>query len=458
MGNTKSERDYFINSGLREIALLRKYFNIDGIGDKVKVTKLVSPKNVVGFYREYFASVRPSNLSKDKTLPRSDNNKLRGLYLGQPDVNIVLNLIVRHCLYVDQIVLIDPFMSPVSFGVLDMPEGWMEVLINRALCLCALEEWIKQNIVIIIPDPIYFRPEVTKIIEENASQFMEARDDNKDWKFMVVRALVNEEEEHREAFLDLLERMGQNFSVEERTSLLYEASEFEKKYPIRFKLSKEFYKKYFDDVNKHGQVLDFSTGTSLIAAPYIAEAMGAFLLFEHRHHFDEIRNKFKENQSSGSSRLQKIAIAFQQLDFPFLHNVPLTEALELRQKGYLSRFRVYLKDLWDLSSSKLQEKDLNDQFQEFSDRLKSEYEVVQQEWGNIKKELRAKAVASGLIIGMSAGSALVFGNIAIPLSTLSGLGAGLLKEYFFGGYSETSEKVAQTTNQPLFVFLTLENK
>jgi len=72
--------------------------------------------------------------------------------------------------------------------------------------------------------------------------------------------------------------------------------------------------------------------------------------------------------------------------------------------------------------------------------------------------LRTKAITSGLIVGLSAGSALVFGNITLPLSTISGLGAGLLKEQFLGGYSNTSEKIYQTKNQPLFVFLALEKK
>jgi hypothetical protein len=460
MGSNKSEQDYFLKSALREISLLRKNFGIEGKGDEVRVVKVVSPNNVIDFYREYLASVRPKNLGAEKTLPRSDNNKFRGLYLGQPDVNILLNLIVRHCLYVDQIVLVDPLMSPLSFGVLDKPEGWMEVLINRALCLCALEEWVRKNIVLIIPDPLYYRPDVHKVITENAPKYLLSisKDNHKDWRTIIVRTLVNEREEYRESILDILENMGETFAREERDDLLIEAKRFEEKYPIRFRLSHEFYEKHFKETSARGQVIDFSLGMSLVAAPYVAEIIGAFLLFEHRHHYDEINHSLQKLQKSGNSRLQKIAVAFQQLDFPFLHDVKLKQALKLREKGYLSRFRVYLKDLWDLSSGKLNDSDFDSQTQEFVDRLTSEYSTLQHEWEFIKTDLRSKAIKSGLIVGLTAGSTLVLGNINMPLSTLSGLGAGVLKEYFFSGYSDTAEKVAQTSNQPLFVFLALEKK
>jgi hypothetical protein len=114
--------------------------------------------------------------------------------------------------------------------------------------------------------------------------------------------------------------------------------------------------------------------------------------------------------------------------------------------------------MWDLSSSKLSDADFESQIQEFADRLSSEYAELQQEWENIKRELRTKAITSGLIVGLSAGSVFVFGNINLPLSTISGIGAGIVKEQFLGGYSNTSEKISQTKNQPLFVFLELEKK
>jgi hypothetical protein len=330
MGDNRSEHDYFVKSALKEVSLLRKYFSIEGSGDEVKVVNSVSPSNVVGFYREYLAFVRPKNLGNEKTLPTPDGNKLRGLYLGQPDVNILLNLIVRHCLYVEQIVLIDPFMSPLSFGVLNKPEGWMEVLINRALCLCALEEWIKQNVVLIIPDPLYYRPDVQKVITDNAPRFQQSlsNDNPKDKEAIIVRALVYEEEEHREAMLDVLEKAGGRFARGERNDLLAEAKRFERNYPIRFKLSQEFYEKHFKEHNKRGQVIDFSLGMSLVAAPYVAEIIGGFLIFEYKHHYDDIYISMKELQNGGNSRLQKLAIAFQQLEFPFLHNVELNLTLE----------------------------------------------------------------------------------------------------------------------------------
>src|SRR5438034_8703344 len=105
----RTSSDYFIEAGIRETRLLRKYFHIAGRSDHVRVTEELGPNDILGFFREFSASVRPPRLSDKKILPEPDASRLRGLYVGQPDVNSILNLIVRHALYVDQIVLVDPF-------------------------------------------------------------------------------------------------------------------------------------------------------------------------------------------------------------------------------------------------------------------------------------------------------------------------------------------------------------
>lgn len=46
MQKTTKKSDYFVQSGLREVGLLRKHFNIQGHSDNVKVTGEVSPDNI----------------------------------------------------------------------------------------------------------------------------------------------------------------------------------------------------------------------------------------------------------------------------------------------------------------------------------------------------------------------------------------------------------------------------
>ncbi|MBI3173239.1 MAG: hypothetical protein HYZ25_05935 [Chloroflexi bacterium] len=458
MTNKHGKNNYFIQSALKEISLFRKHFHIVGQGDEVKVLAEISPLDVLNFCKEYFAFVRPTQLSSSKILPQADATRLRGLYLGQPDANILLNLIVRHCLYVDQIVLIDPFNDLPYNQIAERPAAWVEVLVNRALGLCALEEWIREEIVIVIPSLLYYKPELRDSILRKWSMLLPIltkKKVNEDYgKFMTLRLLLSVEEVNRFSVLDVLDKMGDKYSLEDKDELLSLAKDYEEKYPIRFRLNQEFYDKYFKS-SQRGQIIDFSFGTSLLVANDIADTIGAFLIFEHQFIYQEL-SEIERGRETQTDIFQQLGISFQQLDFPFLHNVSLQDALMLRKKGYLSRFRVYLRDMWMLSSEKQNLHTLEAKTFDFIDRLKAEYSVLQQEWESIKSDLRMKAIASGVIIGLSAGAAFVFGNIDLTLSAVSGLGAGVIKENFLGGYSGTSERIKETRKQPLFVFLALE--
>ena len=157
-----NSQSYFIRSGIKEVKLLRKHFHIKGVGEKVKFSKEISPNDIKTFYKEYLASIRPPNLGSEKVVPSPDRNTLRALYVGNPDVNTLLNVIIRHALYVDQIIITDPFLDRFMIygdkGIMNQPESWGQVIANKALCLCALENWIEKGIVLIYPNFAYYFP------------------------------------------------------------------------------------------------------------------------------------------------------------------------------------------------------------------------------------------------------------------------------------------------------------
>ena len=344
MANKKDTQNYFVQSALREISLFRKHFHITGQGDAVTVSGEIAPLDIINFKREYFSFVRPLQLSDNKILPAIDHNKLRGLYLGQPDANILLNLIIRHCLYVDQIVIIDPFNDLPYEQIIERPAAWVEVLVNRALCLCALEEWIKQEVVLIIPNMIYYHPKVRSLILEKSSKvsyLTSTTFDEASKKLTIIRLLLSVEREHRSSMFNVLKEWGVSYSTDAQEELLNQAVDYETKYPIRFRLTKEFYDRYFKD-DRRGQIVDFSVGTSLLIANDIADAIGAFLIFEHKSIYQHVL-EINLSQKQREDNFQKLGLAFQELEFPFLHNISLKQALMLRRKGYLSRFRIVFK-------------------------------------------------------------------------------------------------------------------
>ncbi len=454
----KDSRSYFVKSALKEISLLRKYFNIKGQGDKVRVVGEILPTNIKSFYREYFASVRPHKLGNDKIFPKPDRSKLRAWYVGQPDVNLLLNLIVRHCLYVDQIVVVDPLITLLHDDIQKRPQVWAQTIINRALCLCALEDWIRQEIILVVPSIFHYHPELRQLISNLPDVFYPHLTKEQEREFersMIIHLLVSEPPKSREAILDTISSMGRDFAENERTELIEEAEQYEAKYPIRFRLSSDYFKKHFKGMDEPSHIIDQSLSVPLLLAPVIAEEIGAFLIFERQI----LYNLITANQAPINIRydtLQQLAIAFQGLDFPFLHNISLKKALELRKKGYLESFRVYLRELWSTVAATEENELLDEKVLEFSDRLKSEYAILEREWQSIQKELRVKAVTSGLVVGLSAASAIVVGNIDWTVGAIAATSAGLFKEQI-AGYTGSSAKLQETYQNPLSVFLTLEH-
>lgn len=456
MKKPKKKRNYFVQSGLKEISSLRKHFNIKGQADNVEVVGEVSLESMRSFFREYLASVRPKNLGEDKIFPRPDKSKVRALYVGHPDVNVLLNLVVRHCLYVDQIVIIDPLMRLPHEDVMEHPESWIQAVINRALCLCALEEWIEQELIIITPDIQYYTPEISQAIAQMPDVFtphFTAEQEAESRKNVIVRFLISLSPQMRLSMLDVLSEMGEQFKVGDSETLLEEIEEYEAKYPIRFRLSPELYNKYFKGEKKFSQVIDFSYSAPLLLTPFLAEELGGFLVFEHRYLHDLILSKSKQLSVNPKFEMfQQLAIAFQGLDFPFLHNVTLKQALAIRKKGYLFSFRLYLRELWSAISQTEENERLDDRLFEFTERLKAEYETLEREWKRIRKELRFNAITSGLTVGFSAGSAIAVGNLSVAV--IAGLASGMVKESV-SGYAGSAGKLKEIQQKPLSIFLFL---
>jgi len=258
-------KDYFVDSGVKEIRLLRKHFHIVGDGDDVRVEGEITPADVTNFYREYFARIRPSTLSSEKILPPRNKSKLRALYMGDPDANILLNTIIRHVLYVDQILIVDPFLTLLLTdhhkSVLNRPELWVSTIINRALCLCAIEKWVEQSIVLLIPNLFYYHPEMLRI-PQNYRTTPELK---QEFEHRMVRdMLLHEYPENRDALLDLFANMGRKMSETERADLLAEVNQYESENPIRFRLDIKFFDKQLPNSQTHSEI--FVTGNGLRAS------------------------------------------------------------------------------------------------------------------------------------------------------------------------------------------------
>ncbi len=86
--------------------------------------------------------------------------RLAGLYLGQYEPEHILRGVTRHSLYVDQIVLADPFPDPriirPEFNPLERPAEHISNTLKFLYLWVRLAKWIEAGLVVFIPSPGQF--------------------------------------------------------------------------------------------------------------------------------------------------------------------------------------------------------------------------------------------------------------------------------------------------------------
>lgn len=161
-------REYLRQSAFALVRLCRKHFRISGKPDNLKIESLVRAADVSAFLREYVARVRPRTLDQSRVLPPPNDATLRTFLWARPSTDAVLNDVVRLALYSDEIVVIDPFSMHTMnvegryppMGPMERPDLWVQEFPNHALMVCALEDWIKNDLVLLIPEPRNFISDV----------------------------------------------------------------------------------------------------------------------------------------------------------------------------------------------------------------------------------------------------------------------------------------------------------
>ncbi|MBX7132183.1 MAG: hypothetical protein K1X67_05825 [Fimbriimonadaceae bacterium] len=365
-----------------------------------------------------------------------------------------MNAIVRHALYVDQMLVTDPFQSEMHYsdvnGVLRFPEKWIEHLANKALAICALEDWINSEIVVLIPNFAYYHPDEMRsaadewirrgvVISEKTLEYRK--------EVTVIQWLVTEAPALRKGFLEFLTEGGV-IKASEHQKFLELVDEYERKNPIRFVIPPEYLERISPQGDTYSKIMGTSTGVPLPLATSVAQSSGSFLLFESSQLLDSL-NANSGGRSTPNQQQQKLAIAFSKLEFPFLHNVPLEKTLALRKKGYFRSFRVYLREVWDDLSSGVTPSDFEDERQRFSDRLHVEYYNLKKEVAELESELRTVVVERGLA---TAASILVGGTVSWVVGSI-----GVLASLSQGAQAiqRTQRDLSHLRRKPIAILLAL---
>ena len=123
--------------------------------DILKLKTRVTNDRVRSFYR-LIDSISPRQLNPYPILAPQDSG-LRALYNGDARPELLAQNVFRFTLYTDQILIVEPFLTPgmmrEKYDPIKHPEQYRSDTLKLAFLTLALEPWLRLGIVQFIPDP-----------------------------------------------------------------------------------------------------------------------------------------------------------------------------------------------------------------------------------------------------------------------------------------------------------------
>ena len=388
-----------------------------------KIKETISSNHVRAIY-SVIADLWPRETDLDSILPEPSNTELRALYLGDVKALDIVRNVFRFSLYSDRIYIVDPFFKPWELGrefnPLEAPGQWVPDTLKLVYFLLLLEPWIKNEIVVLIPDPGSF----DRKLRESTWELGKTR----------LSAIPLDEADFNEFEPKMIEEYAGLFYCQPDEIL---SNQLRRKFPdITEKELKEellfaanmrkgdLFSPEKTRLNGEGHLMIGRTGANLEMSLYLAKLIGAFPYTNTNRKWKELL--FAAEEFSETARIwSPLTEGFQNLTFNFLDDVDTTFACNLRLDGRLSGFRDFLRNIWLELASKATSTHDQELARAFTDRLAYEHNKATEEWKQIHHDLRsfADSLKLGEILAIL-GTALTQGvkpiiegglHVAIPL-------------------------------------------
>jgi len=440
----KDRTPYFSIRG-RNLLFINKIaeaLHIDSITPSTSSQKLKAAvtSKAVRKIHEALIDIWPLNLDI-KSVLQSASTDVSGLYVGEYRRENIIKGLVRHSIYANKMIVIDPFVYPYSvrdeYNPVLMPEQYCMQTLRNVNFWFLLTPWIEEGIVEIIRTPDDFdrklkwdslkrqhkkfeeNEELRKVLEESTSKY--------------VNSKQMEEEIFRQYILSAPDEYLKK--VFKELDLGKEGLTFEK-FSIYIEKKREEDPDFLEIFKPGGNISQLSmqsSGASYDIAKLTANLTGSYLITDIFSKWKEIEID-RKNQNAESREWAPFAKAFQKLELKYLNNLKLEHALILRKEKRLESLRVFLRKVWKSACgaepfSRINAKNL-------ADELVSEISNAEAEWKQIDidllkwfgAELSAELLAAGPLIASGYGSFLA---AAITVSGALTLGSTQLKRKSF---------------------------
>jgi hypothetical protein len=360
---------------------------------------------------------------------RREAGDVSGLYIGDYSAQYVGKAILRHSIYANRILLIDPFIYPLAvrdeFNPLINPEQYRTQTLITVNLWFALLPWIEAGVVSVIRPPSDFDRQLNwDLMTEQMNKFA-----NSPELYSASEESVEEMSTRHRA--DISEKLLLLGAPDEYLKQKFDELELHKCGTTFDQFIEEIRDQRERDPNflepmsatSGGQLLMMSTGTSYPCAKLTASMTGSYL-------FTDITSKWKEMEldreaHSAENRVwAPFAKALQDADLRYLNSLSPEHALRLRDEGRLESLRAFLRRVWKAASIDQCFDDANAVL--LAEELGEEVRKAREEWKKIDQDL-IKLVKGEAVGGLLAAGPLLAAGHALFLAAAVGVaGIGTL--------------------------------
>lgn len=333
-----------------------------------------------------------------------------GLYIGDYAPEYITRGIVRHSIYANKILIVDPFVYPKSvrneFNPIIDPAQYRAQTLKNVNFWFALSPWIEAGIIEVIRTPADFDPELNwDSMKRQKKKFDEIEELKEAAKITVdemqERHFKNMSYEHLllSAPDSHLEKTIKDAGLEKDG---FTAQDFLKYIHAKREEDPNFLEPMGTSPGS-GQLHTMSTGASYDIAQLTARLTGSYLVTDLHVRWREIELD-RQSHNADNRVWSPFAKAVQDCPLRYLNQLQLGHALKLRNEGRLESLRGFLHRVWKRART-------DDEFDEanavlLAEELKSEIADADTEWRQIDQDL-LKIVGTELVAGLMAAGPLI---------------------------------------------------
>jgi hypothetical protein len=275
----------------------------------------------------------------------SSAGELATIYCADAQPDILVNNVKRLSTYVDKIVLIDPFHKPFyyngDYSPINSPERWVPNTLRMMYFMTFLEPWIRDDVVILVPNPGDFNPKFRDDMEELADHRLKQKPieigwdglkGDYSWLLDFARQIAPESNENIRRILT--ESWGE-WSERHISEFLNFIETIRQTDPLVFR----------GKLTKRGYLTEWGSGVNAEMHVNLAQYFGAFPSTFSNFEWDMLLS-VTEDSETVTKKWLPFTQTLQRLPLPFFDRVDNTVALELRREDYLSPVRDFLRQVW----------------------------------------------------------------------------------------------------------------